>query len=262
MTVTDITQYISDGLALALAIRLLLLRLHTVYRVFCAFLLFDLFSSAVFFLTTYAMRADYWLAWIVMRPVAWILSLWMVYALLDAILANLPGILRLSRKILNVAFAAALLIALLTAEPEYSASRLAASTVTARRAMAAVFVMERVISMAALLVLLVVAAFILWFPVQMPRNLAVFSIGFVVFFATRTGLLLVHTYWLGANPHILSAANSLALATCCAYWLTLINPAGETTPVRIGHSWGPAEQGRLAGQLEAMNAALLRSVRR
>lgn len=264
MTATDIAQYISDGLALALVTRLLLLRLHSVYRVFCAFLLFDVFSSVVFFVTTkmHDLPLDYRWAWILMRPIAWILSLWMIYALLDAMLANFQGILRVSRRILNVAFLAALVVALLTAQPEYEASSLSASTVSGNRLMSAVFVLERVISMAAVLVLLLIAAFVLWFPVQMPRNLVVFSMGFVAFFATRTGLFLVHTYWPGANPRVLSEATSLALAACCAYWLILINRAGEQKPVRIGHSWGPAEQRRLAGQLEAMNDALLRAARR
>src|ERR1700728_3483036 len=257
MTATDIAQYISDGLALALVLRLLLLRLHSVYRVFCAFLLFDLFSSAVFFVTTHTryLYLDYRWAWMGLRPIAWVLSLWMVYALVDAILANLPGIQRLSHKVLNIIFVGALALALFTAEPEYTASQLSASPLTGNRAMAAVFVMERVIFMAALLILLAMLAFILWFPVQMPRNLAVFSVGFVVLFAARVALLLAHTYWTNANREVLSNATSFTLAGCCAYWLILINRAGETKPVRMGHSWGPVEQQRLACQLAGMNDA-------
>src|ERR1700685_3385305 len=170
MTVTDIAQYISDALEFALIVRLLMLRLHSVYQVFCAFLLFDLFSSAVFFVTTYA-RLHYLVAWMALRPIAWVLSLWMVYALLDAMLVNLPGILRLSRKLLNFVFIAALIVALFTARPEYSASGLATSPAATNRAFGVVLVLERVISSAALLILLAILAFILWFPVQMPRNL-------------------------------------------------------------------------------------------
>ncbi|MBV9762019.1 MAG: hypothetical protein JO340_15760 [Acidobacteriaceae bacterium] len=264
MTVTDIAQYISGGLALALVMRLLLLRLHRVYKVFCAFLLFDLFSSAVFFVLTYGSfaHADYRIVWMALRPAAWILSLWMVYALVDAVLANLPGIRRLSHKILNGAFVGALLVALLTAEPEYAASKLAGSTDAVMRALGAAFVMERVIFMAALLVLLAVLAFILWFPVQMPRNLAVFSIGFTVFFLVTAALLLARTYLPGGSLSLFSDIATSVLAACYVYWLLFLNRAGETRPVRMGHSWGPAEQGRLVGQLEAMNTALLRSVRR
>ena len=264
MNLTDTAQYISDGLELALVIRLLLLRLHGVYRVFCAFLLFDLFSSAVFFVTAHLRQPqlDYIIVWITLRPLAWILSLWMVYALLDSILANLPGILRLSRKILNGVFIAALLLALFTAEPEYSASGLAASPHAINRLLGLGFVLERAISSAALLALLAMLIFIWWFPVQMPRNLAVFSAGFAAFFATTTSVWLAHTYVSHLQVGFVSQVEVVLHAACFAYWLLALNRAGETKPVRLGHSWGPAEQQRLVGQLEAMNDALLRASRR
>jgi len=264
MSVTDIAQYISDALALALVIRLLTLRLHKVYRVFCAFVLFDLFSSAVFFATRSLRHphVDYRLAWMAMRPVAWVLSLWVVYALLSAVLGQLPGVWRLSRKLVFFSFLGALVIALLTAEPEYLASGLAVSADPIDRAVAFVFVMERVMFMAAILMLLAMLAFILWFPVQMPRNLAVFTIGFTVFFSTTTALLLGRTYIPRASLWLFSDVATFMLAACYVYWLILINRAGETKRVRIGHSWGPTEQQRLVGQLEAMNQALLRASRR
>lgn len=270
MATTSIAQYISDGLAVALVVRLLLLRLHTVYRVFSAFLLLDLLSSFVFFLEKFAYRShfayrswmDYRVTWMILRPLAWVLILWMVYALLDAMLANLPGILKLSRRILNGVFVAAVLVALLTARPEYAASGIAGSSDPVLRGLAVAFVLERVIFMAALLVLFGMLGFILWFPVEMPRNLVVFSTGFVVFFSAMTGLLLAHTHWPNVNLEFFNVLEVLLLAACYAYWLLFINRAGETRPVRMGHSWQPGEQQRLIGELEAMNAALLRASRR
>ena len=263
MSVTSVGQYISDGLALALIIRLLALRLHSVYRVFCAFLIVDLFSSLAFLVEKFVhLPLDYRLTWMTLRPAIWILCLWMVYALLDAMLANLPGILRISRKLLNFAFLAALILAFFTGLPEYYASSLSGSSSALARGVGATFVIERVIFMAAVLVLLAILAFILWFPVQMPRNLAVFSVGFVVYFSTITALLLMNTYWPGTDLRLVSDIATFTLAGCYTYWLIFINHAGETRPVRMGHSWGPAEQQRLIGELEAMNAALLRASRR
>ncbi|MBV9612562.1 MAG: hypothetical protein JO091_08820 [Acidobacteriaceae bacterium] len=43
------------------------------------------------------------------------------------------------------------------------------------------------------------------------------------------------------------------------YWVLFITPQGETVPVRLGHRWDRKEQDRLIGQLEAMNASLLRA---
>ena len=123
MNWSHIAQAGNTALAMLLIVRLLILRLHSVYRVFCAFLLFDLLTSLITFVETvlHNPRFDYRLTWIAFEVVSWILSLWMVYALLEAILANLPGILRFSRKLLNVTFLVALFVTILTAKPEYAA---------------------------------------------------------------------------------------------------------------------------------------------
>lgn len=263
MSVTTVAQYVSDAFAVALILRLLMLRLHAVYRVFCAFLLVDLLSSLLFFITRLARgRLDYRIAWMAVRPVVWVLSLWMVYALLGAMLANLPGILRVSRRVLNGVFVLALLFALMTARPEYSASALAGSADPVNRLVAVVYVLERVIFMSAAIALVAMLLFILWFPVQMPRNLAVFSVGFVVFFSTGTIVLLLHTYWSPAATPAVTNIATFALAACYAYWLLLIDRLGEIRRVRIGHSWEPGTQQRMIGELEAINAALLRASRR
>jgi hypothetical protein len=263
MTFALVVQIISDALAVALVIRLMMLRLHNVYRVFCAFVVVDLLSSiAAVVLPWFQHRPDYRVVWMSFRAVSWVLALWMLYSLIDAMLVNLPGVLRLSRKVLGVVFLGAAVIALLTAPPEYSASALANAADPLARAVVAAFVVERAIFMAALIVLVAMLVFILWFPVQMPRNLAVFSIGFLVFFTTHTGLPLWHTLWPKLDILTFTSIEALLLASCYAYWLLFINRAGEEKPVRIGHSWGPAEQRRMIGQLEAMNDALLRAARR
>ena len=262
MTLIDVTQYISDCLAVALIVRLLALRLHSVYRVFCAFLIVDLISSLAFLFERYVQPyRDYRITWMALRPITWVFVLWMVYALLDAILANLPGLLRISRRVLNIAFVGALIVAFSTAHWEYSASGLAASQDPVRRTLAVALVLERVIFMAAVLVLLAMLALILWFPVRMPRNLAVFSVGFVVYFSAIVALMLTRTYLPNANRHLLSDISVLALSACYAYWLIFLNHAGELRPVIMGHSWQPGEQQRLLHQLEEMNAALVSSLR-
>ena len=264
MTFGTIAEYASIALAVALVLRLLSLRLHTVYRVFSAYVLLEALSSVVV-LVEYSIHnahLDYRLTWIVFSVGSWVLTLWMVYALLEALLTTLPGILRLSRRLLNFVFIGVLIAALFTARPEYLASRLATSSDLIDRVMAGAFVAERIIFMSALLILLAMLAFILWFPVRMPRNLAVFSIGFIAYFATMTSLLLANTHASRATHILLSEVQQAVVLASYVYWLLLINRRGETVPVRIGHSWGPDEQQRLIGQLEAMNEALIRARRR
>lgn len=262
-------QYVSDILALFLIIRLaaIRVRLPGVYRVFVAFLAFQVLDSLIS-LALYAfyseLRLDYRFFWIPLQAVAWVLSLWMVYALLSEILKSLPGILRFSRGLLNVIFALAILLALLTVFPEYSVAGGAKYPHLIDRVLIAAFAMSRAMAMAALLVLASILAFILWFPVQMHRNLAAFSVGLVLYFSAKVGLLLARSY-LSLSPEslrLLSTSMSFVVAACFGYWIVFITARGEAIQVRWGHSWRLDEQRRLMTQLESMNTALLRSAAR
>ncbi len=264
MTLVRFAELLSNTLGIALIFRLLYLRLHSVYRVFCLFLLYELLASSVVLYEVFAhnARLDYRLTWIAMRLIAWVLSLWMVYALLTAVLEKLPGILRFSRKLLNWAFPIAIGIALLTISPDYSASGLSGSVQPIVRAVKVAFILERVIATVCVLVLLGILGFVLWFPVQMPRNLAVFSLGYVIYFGSETVLLLMRTVWSADITDVVSIAISFVLSGCLIVWLLFLNKQGQAVPVRIGHSWRLQDQQRLIGQLESMNTALLRAARR
>jgi hypothetical protein len=267
-----VAQYVSDVFGLLLILRLLAIRvrLHSVYGVFCAFLGFDILDSLVS-LAEYVYRdrhlVDYRISWMSFRVIAWILSLWVVYALLDAILQSFPGILRFSKMLLNAIFLLSLVAAVLTIGPEFSAAGVDKFTAPIDRMVVTWYVLDRAISMAAILILLVILAFILWFPVQMPKNLAVFSVGLVVYFGSKTALWLLRTYLsheTAPDESVTLVTNTInfVLAACFAYWIVFLTPQGQTREVRIGHSWSTIEQDRLVGQLESMNAALLRGARR
>jgi hypothetical protein len=258
---SPIPTYVNNGLGFILIVRLLLLRLHHVYRVFCLFLVFNLLSSYIA-LSVVNNAKVYRLVWIGITGVGDVFSLWMVYAVLNAILKNYAGILRFSRRVLNITFVLAFVITLSTARLEYAVSGYAAYVDPIKRDVGVTLVFDRVIVMTALLVLLAILGFILWWPVAMPRNLAVFSIGLVFYFSLQTGVLLVRSFWSHDASEAVYLVAALALSACFAYWAIFINAEGETVPVRLGHSWHASEQKRLLEQLEAMNTALLRAAKR
>ena len=263
MTWDRIALTVSDVLGVILIIRLLALRLQEVYRVFCFFVAYELFSSSLAFIEVLAHnpKLDYRITYIVLRAVAWVIMLWMVYALLDAILAKLPGILKFSRRLLNAAFSASVVIALLSAKPEFSAVQTGRSG-TIDSFVITAFILERVISTVALGVLLAMLGFVFWFPVQIPRNLLLFSIGYVAYFALKTGVLLARLF---LNPGIflyMGTVSMFALSACFLYWALTITAEGESAALTVGHRWHSGEQERLVQQLESMNAALLRGARR
>jgi len=268
MNWSSVAQATSDVLSILLIVRLLSLRLHNIYRIFCFFLAFDLFFSVVSWLEEliHNPRLDYRITWITLSAIGWILSLCLVYGLLQAILAGLPGILRFSRKLLNVSFIGVVVLSLLTIRIDIavtgSSGYLAGFVDPVGKAVRIAFDLERVISTVALLVLLLILVFVLWFPVQMSRNLAVFSIGFVIYFAAKTGLMLTRGFWSEQSLLLVSNLIAFILAACYAYWTIFITREGESAHVRIGHRWDSGEQQRLIGQLEAMNTSLLRAARR
>lgn len=264
MNWTLAAEEFSYVLSICLIIRLLALRLHSVYRVFCIFLAFDILSSSVAFYELFAHNPhlDYRLTWLGMCVVGWALTLWMVYAFISAVLHSVPGVLKFSRKLLNYIFPIAIALSALSFRPEYAASGASAFSDPIDHAVGVAIVLERVIATIAVLVFTAILIFVLWFPVQMPRNLARFSMGLVVYFGAEIALLLVRSYFSHDALNIVNTGISFVLSACYIYWGLFITKEGERVSVRMGHSWRKHEQKRLIGQLEALNAALLNAGRR
>lgn len=262
-TWTWIFQYISDFLAVCLIARLLLLRFQSVYPLFCLFVGFDAaVSITIKAISVLGQPIDYRIEWLVVRAISWTIALLMVYALLSAILKTLPGLLRFSRYVLNSVLVGAILIALLTVNPEYTVLGVAREMDQVQRALMVGVVLDRAFSMAVVLALLAILAFVLWFPVRMPRNLAILSFGLVIYFSSITAFLLIRTYLSPGSVDLVSNSITIIQSACCLYWTVFITSAGEAAEVRIGHSWRREDQERLIGQLESMNAALLRAAAR
>jgi len=261
------TQYATEALALVLIARLLLLREKSelVYAVFALFLAFQLVSSfEYFFFSRWFSQIDYRDVWIISTIAGWFFSLALVYSLAKAVLAGLPGVFRFSKILLNVWFPFSIVLALLTVKWEYLVTGAARNADATFRVLTVGHVVDRAISTAALLVLVAILAFILWFPVKMPRNLAVLSIGLVVYFGSKTGLTLLLTYSAPgiisrSISEVLSASVSMIGVFCFLYWIIFIDPKGQTSEVSLGQSWRSADQGKLIQQLESLNLALLRS---
>jgi len=264
------TQYATEALALVLIVRLLLLRdkREAVYAVFAVFLAFQLVTSfEYFFFARWFSNLDYRQVWLASTVVGWFFSLALVYSLAKAVLAGLPGVLRFSRILLNVWFPSSIVLALLTVKSEYWVTGAALNADATFRLLIVGHVVDRAISTAALLVLVAILTFILWFPVKMPRNLAVLSIGLVVYFGSKTGLTLFLTYSAPgvisrSMSELLSASVSMIGVFCFLYWIVFIDPRGQTSEVQLGHSWRSADQLKLIQQLESLNLALLRNSQR
>lgn len=264
MTWDRIALCITDLLGATLMWRLLSMRLEHIYVVFCGFVAVELAGSSLVLVEAFWHPApfDYRAVWLVLTALMWVVKLWVVYSLLEAVLANLRGVLKFSKRLLNATFAAVAIGAIVSARSDISRILPSSGGFRLQSAVTAAFSIDRVISTATLIAMLVILAFVLWFPVQMPKNLVLFSFTFVLDFAFRNALLLVRPSVSRQTAGFLSAADTTLLGICFLFWTLFLTPAGQRVQMRIGHGWEPSEQKRLVEQLETMNAALLRQARK
>jgi hypothetical protein len=294
MLLNAILVWVNIGLILALFARVTALKLRGVFRLF----LLVLAVEFLFLSLTAAMKIegswaryhlDYRIVFAVEAALELAITACIVFALLRAFMSNFPGILKLSNRVLSGVVLVALLIgtglvllqmrfddrprvqtgayvAQTNADrKEIEAANLPIASPTKatmlRRSVFLTEIFDQAVSTVLLLTLLAMLAFLLWFPVDVPRNLAVFSAGYLIFFAIKS-LSLFMRYFSPDWLPVISVAILVVSAACCFYWLFFLSVAGKTAMVRIGHSWKPQEQERLLGQLGAINATLLRSARR
>ncbi len=251
--------YLELSLNLLLVVRLFSLQIGRVYSLFAAFLITDLVGALLAGFDQFHI-VDYRISYSAVRVFAWIFSVWMIYALLDSMLKKLPGILRYSKRLLNFVFAAAFVLGIVVIASDSAISKVEDWRRPLDRVVATTFVVDEVIGITVFLVLILMLGFFLWFPISAPRNLAVFSIGYVVYFSSVAGLLFFHGLEARGSSRAGSVICMLITCVCYVYWTVFLSKAGEMTPVRIGHSWKVDEQQRLIRRLEEVNGVLLQAV--
>jgi len=262
----NVAHNATEVLSVVLIFRLLWLqdKQNGIYRTFVAFLLAQIFSTLGYYACYWWQQLDYRIVWSITTSIVAGFSLVLVYALAKAVLAELPGVLRISKIILKVVFPLAIIIAFSTSRSEYWLTPAKNRYGGIDRLFNAFLVADKGIAFASVLFLLIIFAFILWFPVKMSRNLAIFSIGLVVYFACKAGLELLTIYHLTSSHarSIYGVCINVTLALCFIYWIVFIDAKGRSAEVRIGHSWRSDEQKRLIEQMEALNGVLMRTSQR
>jgi hypothetical protein len=255
MSVEHVAQYSNILVAVVLVVRLFWLKLASKYAVFTALIGFSVVWSLIVALVPWRARnIDYRVAWLIFEPIAWTLYVWVVYSILQKIMVAHRGILSASRKLFAACFIGSVALGLLSARLEFVVAHPDAPVALA-------LIVERAFCTVSLLLLLVTLVYLLWFPVSVTRNVALLCGGLMVYFAVKTALLLVHDIWAPDSVRLVSLLLILVSTACLTIWALTLTRAGELEKVRPGHSWKPKEQERLIHQLEAINAALLRSAK-
>ncbi|HEX5431163.1 MAG TPA: hypothetical protein VFW83_04305 [Bryobacteraceae bacterium] len=116
---------------------------------------------------------------------------------------------------------------------------------------------ERTMDSIVLVFLAIIAVFLLWFPVKMRRNVAIYIAGFLIYFFERWAGLLLVNLWPARNGQISVAMLSVSFA-CLVVWLALLRREKSDILTVTGRRRSGAEADRLAGQLDAINTRLVR----
>jgi hypothetical protein len=235
---------------LALCIRLWWAGLHRVYVYFFSYLLVTFVQTCVPLVVPFD-SPIYRNVWLVTESVVVCFYVLVVLELYSVILRNLAGIATLSRRYIQISVGAAVAVSLLLLGLEK----------TSGGTLAHFFVFERAIMFSLVLFLLLLTAFLVYYPVPLKRNVIVYSIGYAVYFLAKAAAIFINNlgyYW----NRQLSNVRLAACLACLVFWLFALNREGETKTVVLGHHWSAEDEERLLAQLKAINTTLARSARK
>jgi hypothetical protein len=235
--------------------RLYRLDLHRIYRYFWIYLALRTARSA--FLYFLADRSsDYAWTWVLTQPLVWILYVLIVLELYSLVFGEYPGIYTLSRWVLSGGLIVAVALSaasfwLTSAAPPDNAPVIRYYTL-----------IERGVDSSLVIFLLILVAFLAWYPVPLRRNALAHSIVYCVFFISNTGVLLVRNI-AGLQVHEMVNTGVLAISSICVLaWLFLFSREGETRKASLRNYFQPGDEMRAIEQLGALNRSLTRAVQR
>ena len=264
MSWEDSVQIVDMLLGTVLIGKLWISGLYKCYRVFWLFWIINLFSSYAWLLMWLGKfnQIDYRIVWLCTSFPVWLITVFMVYSQMEKILVNLPGIAKLSRTFLNLACISAVMIGVVSALIEYGAWGLWDPNKLWTGLTAGGIIVARMFASIALLVFLAILCFLLWFPVSVSKNVASLTVGLLIYFASKTAVLLLRGSWSESSLQLASVCISVISSLCFVYWIIQITPKGETAPLQLRLPWRNVDKQRLVRQLELLDQSLVQAARR
>jgi hypothetical protein len=237
--------------------RLQVLGLNRTYRFFFAGMLVVLFRSAVLF--PFSPNSPvYYHVWAATQPFLWLSYMLVVGELYYLVLREYRGIYSLGRWFFVGAVALSILISGLTVLPTVSVARGA----SARPLLLYYYAfIERGFVTSLAIFLLLLLGLVAWFPVPLNRNLLIHSIVYSAYFFFDNVIML---YWHAAAGRTvtISIVRLSAALVCLMCWVVFLSRRGEERTASVRLSRDSLAEKRLLGQLENLNATLLRTARK
>jgi hypothetical protein len=233
------------ALLIVLILRLWAAGLHRVYPFFFSYLLADLLQTLILSAVPFKGGA-YPSIWVVSEGIIAGYYALIVVELYRVVLRELPGIATISRRYITGTVAVASLGSLLLLYLEE----------TPRNYVSTFFVIERAIVFSLVIFILLVSAFLAYYPIPLSRNVVIYSIGYAVYFLTKATALFVRTLGHYVMPQISTVLMTVS-SVCLLFWAFTLNRRGELNTMVVGHKWNREDETRLLSKLKAINASLV-----
>jgi hypothetical protein len=233
-----------------LCLRMWVAGLHRIYVYFFGYLVLELLQALIPLLLPLKSRL-YRDSFVASEALIVAFSALVVLELYSNVLRDLPGIAGTARRYINFTLILAIGIALLPLGLEKTKATL----------MGYLWFYERTVMASLVVFMLLVSAFLVYYPVPLGRNVIVYLMGYAVFFLTAATAAFIDNLGHVWNREVGSIVMGVE-AACFVFWLLALDRQGETKRVVVGHQWNPADEQKLRAQLDAINASLLRASRK
>lgn len=233
-----------------LSIRIWWTGLYRTYPSFFLYLLFALLQSVVLAAIPYSSSA-YRYAWLATEGLIACFYALVVLELYSAVLRDLTGIARLSRRYIQGSLALAIAISIILLALEKSSTHLVAGFL----------LFERSVVSSLVIFVLLVTMFLAYYPVTLTRNVILYSGAYTFYFLAKATLLFLLNRTQRPSPFTTSSL--IAISTMCLlFWSFTLNKQGEAKRVVVGHRWNPEDEARILSRLKAINESLIRAGKR
>lgn len=254
--IQDPLNWASLALSFILLMRLTLGGLHRTYKWFSLLLLVDCVRTVIL-LALPLQSTRYAYTYMLSAPLIWLVYFLVLRELWGIVLFEHKGIESLALQVMYIGLAVAVVLSVVLSYLELTGP----GSEQKYPILTGFFVFHRVVVAILLLMVLLLGGFLLWFPVQLRRNVVYYAIGYVIYFLSKSVLLLVRNVLEKDVTIMLSAANLLIGNAVLLFWVVRLNARGQQSVISVGHRWNREQADAAVEQLKAINQALARAGR-
>lgn len=240
--------YLNIAAAAVLLVRLYTQGLAGIYRILLVYLATDVAEQVLELIFISDPNGVGWI-YVTGQALKSVLAVFVVLNLYRQALDRQPALARFGQQMMGYFFGISALFSALGALLD------TAAVYGAYRRLRMFLLFERSMDLVVLGLLACFSALLLWFPVRVRRNVALYIGGFVIYSFGRWAGLLATNLWPQFRTSLSVAMLAVSFA-CLTSWLILLRAEGESVTTVTGHRWNVEASQRLMGQLDAINARL------